>query len=166
MNLLRRRSFSTLALALVAGASSLGAAGCGSLPPSQVLSDIVAGVEQAQVVLAQIQAYVDAYAGLDAALKTKIEAALADARGALAALVALGQTVSDITDARFQDALTAFAAAFAAVVALGTEIGVQVNGAHAAASSRVAGARSIQVPEPILLRLRVTRAGPTPARAR
>lgn len=157
-----RRSvlFSGLALSSLALVPGLG--GCAGASPQQVISDIVAGVEQAQVVLSQIQKYVDAYVGLDPALKAKIETALNDTRSTLAAVVAVGNVATDISDARFQAALADFATAFAAVVALGTQIGIQVAGAANPAVK--ATPKSMLVPEPILLRMKRTAAAPAPRR--
>ena len=152
----RRTSLRLLSIGCVSVAAPM-LVGCPAQTPQQVLSDVIAGVEQAQIVISAVEAYLENLPTIDATLKAKIEAALTDARNTLAAVVALGNVITDVTDARFQAALADFSAAFAAVVTLATQIGVQVSTGATTAKRTGSG---LIIPEPIILRL-VTKAGAT-----
>ena len=147
------------AISVAAVASgAIGVSGCAAVSAATVVQDVLAGIDDAGLVLQQIQTFVSTYfaSKTDAtnqALAVKINAALTDARNGLDLVVRAGAVATDITDANLQQALTDFSTEFAAVVALGQQIGVQVSGTTPTATPKpaVAGAPGLVVSQPMIL---------------
>lgn len=125
-----RRSF--LSFLAVASAAPLALAGCGGpQTPQTVLSEIEAGVADAQAAL-QVAASVAAAilaANPNPALAAKIDEAETAAQDALRALTDVLAGATSIADANAQAALQAFSDAYGAVMALLATIGVKQSAA-------------------------------------
>jgi hypothetical protein len=161
MNLLKtRRSFLTIS-PFIALALAEPLAGCSAASIAATIPQIIAGVEDASLILGQIGAFVATYAQANpsaAATVAKIELAIADARQALDAVVRAGAAATDILDANLQQALVDFSAAFAAVIALATQIGVQVSaavprGTAVRVPATATASAKLIVAEPMLLKV-------------
>ena len=144
----RRRSLHTIAA--LAALPMVEGLGCAGASPQVVISDVVAAVEQASIILSQIESQLVAWPGTDAATRAKIQQAIDTARASLDTLVAVGNLVKDVSDSRFQAALADASAALAAVLSLAAQIGVLVHGSAAAAAPPKG---TLVIPEPILIKI-------------
>jgi hypothetical protein len=152
MTNMNRRSVLSIAPLLAIAATVPGLAGCPGQTPAMILSDAEMGVADAQIAIATINTGVEAYFAVkpNPALETQIENAVTDTQAALRlATTALGGATS-ITDGNVQAALTAFGNAYAALMALVSQIGIQTAPASIGKANR--GPNGVlYVPAPRLL---------------
>ena len=147
-----RRSFlaSLSALPLL---GLLGTSGCANQTPAQVLSAAEAGINDAEIAITTIMGGVDAYFAVhpNPTLQAQIDTAVTDVTTALSIANTALAGATSITDGNVQAALTSFANAYNALMALIAQIGIQTAPAGATAAARVKGV--LYVPAPRLLQL-------------
>ena len=128
--------------------------GCAGATPATTITAIEAGITDAEIVIAAIQAAADGAFAIkpDPTLQAKIDAAIGDTEGALRAVNTALAGATSISDGNVQAALQAFSDAFSALVALAAQIGVQVSPSAAAVrGGRMAGSGVVLIAPPVIL---------------
>jgi hypothetical protein len=154
-----RRSFLSVLSAVPLLGLGLGTSGC-SASAAVVLTTVEAGISDAQIAITTIMTGVDAYFDTHSnpALKAQIDGAVSDVTTALRAVNSALAGATSIADGNVQTALAAFASAWATVMTLVAQIGIQVAPAGVTAVAKVNGIT--YVPPPRLLSL--VKAAPAP----
>lgn len=155
-----RRSFLSALSALPL--LGLGSSGCAGQTAAMVLSEVEAGITDAEIAIQTVMAGVDAYfaAHPNPKLQGEIDSAVTDATTALRAVTAALAGATSITAGNVQAALQAFSTAYSTLMQLVAQIGIQTAPAGTAAA-RVGG--NLYVPKPRLLQLVKAPAAPAPA---
>jgi len=119
--------------------------GCPGQTPAMVITEVEAGITDAQIAIQTIIAGIDAYfaAHPNPALQAKIDAAVADTSAALRVVTTALSGATGISDGNVQAALIAFASAYSALMSLIGQIGIQTA---SAATPKVAGVIYVQSP--------------------
>lgn len=127
--------------------------GCPNQSAATVLSEVEAGISDAGIAIQTIVVGVDAYFAThpNATLQSQIDAAIADTSTALRAVNNALAGASSISDGNVQQALTSFSQAYAALMQLVGQIGVQTAPTGVTAAVRVNGV--VYVPSPRILTL-------------
>ena len=136
--------------------------GCPGQTPAMVITEVEAGITDAQIAIQTIIAGIDAYfaAHPNPALQAKIDAAVADTSAALRVVTTALSGATSISDGNVQ-ALIAFASAYSALMSLVAQIGIQTA---SAATPKVAGVIYVQSPRILqAIKPKAAALAPTPA---
>lgn len=156
-----RRSFLSVLYVIPLLSLDLSASGCSGVTPAMILSDIEAGIADAQIAIQTVLVGVDAYfaAHPNPKLQGEIDAAAADVAAALRVVTSAAAGATNIADGNVQAALAAFATAYNALMTLVAQIGVQTAPSGMTTAAKVNGIT--YVPAPRLLQL--VKTAPAPA---
>jgi len=139
--------------------------GCAGQTAAVVLTEVRDGITDAEIAIQTVVAGVDAYFSShpNPKLQGEIDNAVADVTTALRAVDAALAGATSIADGNLQAALTSFAAAYNALMALVGQISIQTAPAAIGKSARTP-AGVLLVPSPRLLQLvKATPVAPAPA---
>lgn len=148
---MRRRGFLGVAAALPI---ALGTSGCAFL---SALPEIMAGVNDAGLILDQIERWVGAFVAKspNADLKKKVDEAMAICRSTLDAAERTLATIKDVSQKQYDAAIADFEAAFNALMEIVKEAGVKLG--DASLKTFKVSRDELVVPQPLLLTYKVRR---------
>lgn len=138
-------------LFLLSASLALPTMGCAAL--GAVLPDVIAAVVDGQQILDAIADFVTKYFTNhpDPAAQTKVDEALAKARGALNVALRVAKGANGVANAQVDQAFADFEAAYLELVKLCAPYGVKVTPGHGARFQAAPGA--LYVPEPLAVSL-------------
>ena len=131
--------------------------GCPGQTPAMVISEVEAGITDAEIAIQTIVAGVNAYFALhpNPDLQAKIANVVADTQSALRVVTSALAGASSIADGNVQTALQAFGQAYAALMALIAQINIQTAPSGIAQGARASNGTLYIVPPRLLKAIKV-----------